>query len=113
MSDTWVGPGWWLASDGRWYPPQTEDTHAAAVDAVVAHRVADEPFVLDLRHSAPIVIPSRSATPPSDPPETVVPPPVEDTTVPPVARRVRMTRTEERWGGHRRLARPVRAKPTQ
>ncbi len=23
MSDTPQGPGWWLASDGRWYPPQT------------------------------------------------------------------------------------------
>ena len=22
MSDTSQGPGWWLASDGRWYPPQ-------------------------------------------------------------------------------------------
>lgn len=24
MSDTQQGPGWWLASDGRWYPPQHE-----------------------------------------------------------------------------------------
>ena len=23
MSDTSQGPGWWLASDGRWYPPTT------------------------------------------------------------------------------------------
>jgi hypothetical protein len=23
MSDTSQGPGWWQASDGRWYPPQT------------------------------------------------------------------------------------------
>ena len=23
MSDTSQGPGWWLASDGKWYPPQT------------------------------------------------------------------------------------------
>ena len=22
MSDTQQGPGWWLASDGRWYPPE-------------------------------------------------------------------------------------------
>lgn len=22
MSDTSQGPGWWLASDGKWYPPQ-------------------------------------------------------------------------------------------
>ncbi len=24
MSDASQGPGWWLASDGKWYPPQTE-----------------------------------------------------------------------------------------
>jgi hypothetical protein len=23
MSETSRGPGWWLASDGRWYPPET------------------------------------------------------------------------------------------
>ena len=23
MSDSAPGPGWWLASDGNWYPPQT------------------------------------------------------------------------------------------
>jgi hypothetical protein len=23
MSDVSQGPGWWLASDGKWYPPQT------------------------------------------------------------------------------------------
>lgn len=23
MSDAQQGPGWWLASDGKWYPPQT------------------------------------------------------------------------------------------
>src|SRR5690348_7940984 len=22
MSDSQQGPGWWLASDGKWYPPQ-------------------------------------------------------------------------------------------
>lgn len=23
MRDTSQGPGWWLASDGKWYPPET------------------------------------------------------------------------------------------
>jgi len=27
MSDTQAGPGWWLASDGKWYPPEQ---HASA-----------------------------------------------------------------------------------
>jgi hypothetical protein len=22
MSDAWQGPGWWMASDGKWYPPE-------------------------------------------------------------------------------------------
>lgn len=26
MSDTSQGPGWWLASDGKWYPPQSAPT---------------------------------------------------------------------------------------
>jgi Domain of unknown function (DUF4190) len=30
MSDSSQGPGWWLASDGRWYPPQTPPTPAPA-----------------------------------------------------------------------------------
>jgi hypothetical protein len=32
MSDTSQGPGWWLASDGKWYPP--EAAAAAAAPAV-------------------------------------------------------------------------------
>ena len=31
MSDTSQGPGWWVASDGKWYPPQ-EETPASASD---------------------------------------------------------------------------------
>jgi hypothetical protein len=23
MSEQSMGPGWWLASDGRWYPPES------------------------------------------------------------------------------------------
>ena len=30
MSDTSQGPGWWLASDGKWYPPQSAPAYAAA-----------------------------------------------------------------------------------
>jgi hypothetical protein len=26
VSDTQQGPGWWLASDGKWYPPQSAQT---------------------------------------------------------------------------------------
>ncbi len=30
MSDTSQGPGWWLASDGRWYPPESHPGWATA-----------------------------------------------------------------------------------
>lgn len=29
MSDVSQGPGWWLASDGRWYPPETHPQYRA------------------------------------------------------------------------------------
>jgi len=30
MSDVSQGPGWWIASDGKWYPPQEQSTTAPA-----------------------------------------------------------------------------------
>jgi hypothetical protein len=30
MSNVQEGPGWWLASDGRWYPPETHPSVAAS-----------------------------------------------------------------------------------
>jgi hypothetical protein len=27
MSDHSLGPGWWYASDGKWYPPETHPDH--------------------------------------------------------------------------------------
>ncbi len=29
MSDTSQGPGWWIASDGKWYPPQPQQSPVA------------------------------------------------------------------------------------
>ncbi|MHB1582152.1 MAG: hypothetical protein ACYC0E_00180 [Acidimicrobiales bacterium] len=34
MSDVSQGPGWWLASDGRWYPPETHPQYRAAATTV-------------------------------------------------------------------------------
>jgi uncharacterized protein (TIGR00266 family) len=47
MSDVSQGPGWWEASDGKWYPPESppgtadpvDDTAAADAGAGVVHRV--------------------------------------------------------------------------
>jgi len=55
MSDTSQGPGWWLASDGKWYPPET----------------APLPPPLPPPHTSPL------------PPQTYVPPPYQQTYAPP------------------------------
>jgi hypothetical protein len=34
MSDTSQGPGWWIASDGKWYPPQAPPVHSPQMVAV-------------------------------------------------------------------------------
>ncbi|MGI9606903.1 MAG: hypothetical protein ACR2P0_12260, partial [Acidimicrobiales bacterium] len=34
MSDVWQGPGWWLASDGKWYPADAAPTEAAPTPVV-------------------------------------------------------------------------------
>lgn len=41
MSDTSQGPGWWQASDGKWYPPEQAPTAAAPVAGVPAGDLAD------------------------------------------------------------------------
>ena len=37
MSDVSQGPGWWLASDGKWYPPHTAPQATLPPDAGVAY----------------------------------------------------------------------------
>ena len=33
MSDTSQGPGWWVASDGKWYPPENHPDYIQGVAA--------------------------------------------------------------------------------
>lgn len=40
MSDVSQGPGWWLASDGRWYPPETHPQYRAAPTTVAEPETA-------------------------------------------------------------------------
>jgi hypothetical protein len=44
MSDTSQGPGWWLASDGRWYPPETHPGHEPEPKARRGSKSLDEMF---------------------------------------------------------------------
>lgn len=41
MSDVSQGPGWWLASDGKWYPPHTAPQATLPPDATSAYQGAD------------------------------------------------------------------------
>ena len=43
MSDAAQGPGWWQASDGRWYPPETLAQAMAQAAAQPAPEAAPEP----------------------------------------------------------------------
>jgi hypothetical protein len=62
MSDSSQGPGWWLASDGKWYPP--EATPAAATPPPT-----DPP-------PAAAAPPPKAAPPPAAPPPAAPPPTV-------------------------------------
>ena len=44
MSDWMVGPGWWQASDGKWYPPYAPSGEPA-LPAFGTHSVAESPLV--------------------------------------------------------------------
>lgn len=46
MSDVSQGPGWWIASDGKWYPPELHPCAPATTAAVPASSVLpDEEIV--------------------------------------------------------------------
>lgn len=47
MSDVSMGPGWWMASDGKWYPPHLHPNALAqqpAAPAAAAAQVAEQPL---------------------------------------------------------------------
>ena len=53
MSDAYEGPGWWMASDGRWYPPA--DAVAGIATETAAPAKTSPEAVLDLRGPQPVV----------------------------------------------------------
>ena len=40
MSDTSQGPGWWLAADGKWYPPEQQPGEPVAADPAAQYNPA-------------------------------------------------------------------------
>lgn len=40
MTDTSQGPGWWLASDGQWYPPESHPNYQPTFVPVPRYRMS-------------------------------------------------------------------------
>jgi Domain of unknown function (DUF4190) len=91
VSDTWQGPGWWLASDGKWYSPDQlpgpvpQPPNYSPSGAPGPIDIPGGPVVLpsgignwgpttaDYSHGAPPFDPT-GALPPSAPPYGAIPP---------------------------------------
>ena len=74
MSDESQGPGWWYATDGRWYPPEMHPDHRADPEPPpVAPPPVQPPPV-----APPAVSPPPGSTPPVwSPTGAAAPPPVQ------------------------------------
>jgi hypothetical protein len=55
MSDSWQGPGWWLASDGRWYPPHLSTTPAEYPSDPSWHPAPDDRWSAPQRQTVEIL----------------------------------------------------------
>ncbi len=100
MSDVWQGPGWWLASDGKWYPAdaqpgggadQSEATTESAAEPVAEAKstLVVDPVAAAPSAAAPVVPPTPVVETPAPEPTPAPAPEVPlDTTsvdVPPAA----------------------------
>lgn len=65
MSDQSQGPGWWMASDGRWYPPQPDPGQPTGPQPPVTQPAAPPPGAPygAIPASAPPAGPSKSSAP--------------------------------------------------
>jgi uncharacterized RDD family membrane protein YckC len=68
MSDQSQGEGWWLASDGKWYPPQPEAAEtppeAAETPAPPAAEATAPPAGATISMPAPVPLPAVGSTAP-------------------------------------------------
>jgi hypothetical protein len=96
MSDSSQGPGWWVASDGKWYAPeQHPDARAAADQAEVTDQATptttkateSEPVDADAAEPAgePEASDSESPAPAADEAVTAAQPPIATAAAPPTA----------------------------
>ena len=71
MRDGMPGPGWWIASDGRWYPPELHPDVRAPAAVIV-----EEPAPTHQLSAAPQLSPPLDGSPP---PQLAAPSPSVDT----------------------------------
>jgi uncharacterized protein DUF4190 len=68
MSDTQQGPGWWQASDGKWYPPETHPSVQSAAPGASSGSPGQIPSGYSVPASGYAVPPSGGPTyPPATP----------------------------------------------
>lgn len=60
MSDISRGPGWWQASDGKWYPPESHPNARAAVSSPVRQAAATTGVVTSETLLAPDSVPGKT-----------------------------------------------------
>ncbi len=63
MSDYPTGPGWWQASDDRWYPPESHPDYRPPAPPVTAGISEFEPPRIEQRYPTPVQPPPGSPPP--------------------------------------------------
>ena len=68
VSDVWQGPGWWLASDGKWYPPEAQpggvfDPSEAGIGAASNSELASDEAASSVAVAVETTLPEPEATP--------------------------------------------------
>ena len=99
VSDVWQGPGWWLASDGKWYPEDAksgavyegdlgevvDSSTPTAAEPVIAEPVVSAPVAPQAAVAEPVVVEPVVAEPVVVEPVVTEPVVVEPVAVEPVA----------------------------
>ena len=115
MSDTSQGPGWWQASDGKWYAPElypkdwpkpNPTPDASAEEAAPTSAATESMPVVEPEQSAPVVSEPVVETPPAAATESV--PVVETPSTPPATPDPAVSAAAE-WAGPANV--PISAEP--
>ena len=71
VSDVWQGPGWWLASDGKWYPPEAQpggvfDPSESGIDTAGSSALAQDDAAGAVAVAVEAPLPEPETTPAAD-----------------------------------------------